>query len=258
MRSTPAEMPPAKSPVAEFRRDDLVDDAPRGDVGQRAFQAVADLDAQLAVVLGDHQQRAVVDLLAPDLPGLGDADRELLDRLGLRGRHDQHRDLAALARLEILQRLRSATRCRRSTACRSGRPRGRSAAAPRRRRRRPRQGASKASEISANAASIAPETPVVGEHAPHLSPLAGRGRIASRCAGEGDSREFGRGLPLTPTLSPQAGRGSALRCGNDSCLILDASHFAGSRWRRRRALKSTFGAVEISFSFSTVKFGFSL
>ena len=90
----------------EFRRDDLVDDALGGDVGERAFEAVADLDAQLAVVLGDDQQRAVVDLLAPDLPGLRDPDRILLDRLGLGGRHDQHRDLAALPRLEGLERLR--------------------------------------------------------------------------------------------------------------------------------------------------------
>ena len=58
----------------EFRRDDLVDDPPRGDVGERAFEAVADLDAQMPVVLGDDEDRAVVDLLAADLPGLGDAD----------------------------------------------------------------------------------------------------------------------------------------------------------------------------------------
>src|SRR5665213_4457787 len=36
--------------AAEFRRDDLVDDALGGHIGQRAFEAVTDLDAQLAVV----------------------------------------------------------------------------------------------------------------------------------------------------------------------------------------------------------------
>ncbi len=84
MRSTPCGNPAGKIAAREFRRDDLVDDAPGGDVGQRAFEAVADLDAQLAVVLGDDEQdRAVVDLLAPDLPGLRDPDRILLDGLRL-------------------------------------------------------------------------------------------------------------------------------------------------------------------------------
>ena len=106
MRSMPAEMPPAKSPLLNFGVMIFVDDALGGDVGERALEAVADLDAQMAVVLGDDQQRAVVDLLAADLPGFRDPDRKLLDALGLRRRHDQHRDLAALARLEILQGLR--------------------------------------------------------------------------------------------------------------------------------------------------------
>ena len=46
IRSTPAEMPPAKSPVLNFGVMILVDDALGGDVGERAFEAVADLDAQ--------------------------------------------------------------------------------------------------------------------------------------------------------------------------------------------------------------------
>ena len=90
----------------ELRRYILVDDALGGDVGERAFEAVADLDAQMPVILGDHQQRAVIDLLAPDLPGLGNADRELLDGFRLRRRHDQDRDLAAFARFQAFQGLR--------------------------------------------------------------------------------------------------------------------------------------------------------
>ncbi|CCE08622.1 hypothetical protein BRAS3843_2770104 [Bradyrhizobium sp. STM 3843] len=46
----------------------------------------------------------------------------------------------------------------------------------------------------------------------NLAPLAGRGRIASSDAirVRGTLRKLGlRRLPLTPTLSPQAGRGSA-------------------------------------------------
>ena len=90
----------------EFRRDVLVDDALGRGVGERAFEAVTDLDAQPAIVLGDDEQRAVVDLLAADLPGLRDAKRILLDGLAVGRRHDQHRDLAALSRLQIPQRLR--------------------------------------------------------------------------------------------------------------------------------------------------------
>ena len=69
-----------------------------------ALEAVADLDAQRAVILGDHENGAVVDLLAADLPLLGHAQRELLDRLRCGGRHHQHGELAAFPRLEFLQR----------------------------------------------------------------------------------------------------------------------------------------------------------
>ena len=89
----------------EFRRDDLVDDPLGGDVGQRALKAVTDLDAEMAVVLGNDDQRTVIDLLAADLPGFGHPQRELLDRLAIRGRNDQYRDLAALPGLEIPQGL---------------------------------------------------------------------------------------------------------------------------------------------------------
>ena len=115
----------------EFRRDVFVDDALGGDVGERAFEAVADLDAQVTVVLGDHEQRAVVDLLAADLPGLGHPDRELLDRFAApssarsaprSGCPCASRDPSAFA---------SATRCRRCATSRSDRPPARSAAAPR-------------------------------------------------------------------------------------------------------------------------------
>ena len=87
-----------------------------GDVGQRALEAVADLDAHLPVVLGDEEQRAVVLALAADLPLLGDADRIGLDRLRLRRRHDQHDELVAGARFPVgelrLERLLSPRRQR--------------------------------------------------------------------------------------------------------------------------------------------------
>ena len=69
-------------------------------VGERAFEAVLHFDAQRAIVLGDDQDRAVVDSLAADLPGFGEPHAELRDVFGLGRRQDQHRDLRALARLE--------------------------------------------------------------------------------------------------------------------------------------------------------------
>src|SRR6185312_11651804 len=86
----------------ELRCDVLVDDALGGGIGQGTFEAIADLDAQAAVVLGDDEQRAVVNLLAADLPGLRDPERVLLDGLAVGRRYDQHRDLAAFSRFEIL------------------------------------------------------------------------------------------------------------------------------------------------------------
>ena len=99
IRATPAVIPPAKSPFLNFGT--MISSMMRLAVTsvERALEAVADLDAQVTVVLGDNKQGAVVDLLAPDLPGFGDPDRILLDRLGRRGRDDQHRDLAAFARV---------------------------------------------------------------------------------------------------------------------------------------------------------------
>src|SRR5690242_16738298 len=47
-------------------------------------------------------------------------------------------------------------------------------------------------------------------HSLHLAPLAGRGRRALARRVRGTLQEFSSWrLPLTPTLSPQAGRGSA-------------------------------------------------
>ena len=66
--------------LLEQRRHGLGDDPMRGHVGQHAFEAVADLDAHLPVVLGDQEDRAVVLALVPDLPRVGDADRIRFDR----------------------------------------------------------------------------------------------------------------------------------------------------------------------------------
>ena len=178
----------------EFRRDDLVDDAFGGDVGQRAFEAVADLDAQLAVVLGDDEQRAVVDLLAADLPGFRDAERKLLDGLA--------RPSSA----------RSAPR----SGCPSA-PRNPAGSASARRHRR-------------------------GERAGLVDHPPGQRRhrdVGQGC--EAQHSSSARRMALAAFIAVDRIRSTALLRGA-----------AGV------GLKSTFGAVEISFSFSTEKFGFSL
>ena len=179
----------------EFRRDDLVDDALGGDVGQRAFEAVTDLDAQMAVVLGDDQQRAVVDLLAADLPGFGDPDRVLLDGLRRPSSARSAPRSGCPCAPRILQASASARRCRRGQ--RAG----------------------------------------LVDHAPRQR----RHRDIGRAAGENPAQQQRK----------QDGSCSVHR----GQIVCSSGYFDGAAGV---GLKSTFGAVEISFSFSTEKFGFSL
>ena len=59
--------------LPEARLHRVVDDVRGREVGHRAFERLGDLDAHLAVVLGDDHQHAVADFLAPDLPCVADA-----------------------------------------------------------------------------------------------------------------------------------------------------------------------------------------
>ena len=91
--------------LLQIGHDDFSDDAIGDGVRDHALETVAYLYAQRPVILGDQQQGAVVDAFSAELPGFRDADAVLLDRFGLRGGDDEHRDLAALTRLECLQGL---------------------------------------------------------------------------------------------------------------------------------------------------------
>src|SRR5690348_898183 len=64
---------------AEAWRDHFALDSLRDGVGDRAFEAVADFDPQPAVSFRHQEDHAVVDSRAAYLPGVGDADRILLD-----------------------------------------------------------------------------------------------------------------------------------------------------------------------------------
>src|SRR6188508_445906 len=73
--------PAVEIAAPELRYDILVDDAVGDRVGQCAFEPVADFDPDLAVLQGDEEQRAVIDALPAELPGLRHAKRVLLDCL---------------------------------------------------------------------------------------------------------------------------------------------------------------------------------
>src|SRR5262249_42114463 len=87
----------------EPRREDVAPRALRHRIRNGALEAAPHLDAQLTVVLRDDEDHAVVDARSPDLPRLGEADRELLYGLRLGGWKDQDRDLAAFRLLKVAQ-----------------------------------------------------------------------------------------------------------------------------------------------------------
>jgi hypothetical protein len=86
--------------LAELRHHVFLDHPAGGDVGDRAFEPIADFDAHLAVVLGHDQQQAVIDALAAELERLERAHRVFLDGLRRGAGDHQHLQLAALALLQ--------------------------------------------------------------------------------------------------------------------------------------------------------------
>ena len=92
----------AASEVAFLKEgDDLFADDPAGlHVGDGAFQPVADFDAQRTVILRNHQQHAVIDTLAAQLPLLESTHRVVLDAVLASGGNQQYGDLRALALLQ--------------------------------------------------------------------------------------------------------------------------------------------------------------
>ena len=92
-----------KVAILETGRDDLADHSLGGGVVDRAFETVTDLDAQLAVLFGNQQQRAVIHPASAEFPRLGDAQGVLFDALRSHCRHDQHGDLRTFLAFEVGQ-----------------------------------------------------------------------------------------------------------------------------------------------------------
>ncbi len=89
--------------LTEAGSDDVVEDPPRSQVGDRRLEAVAHLEPHLAIVANDQQEGAVIELAAPQLPGLGDPQAVVVDHLTVEGRDRQDGDLRAPLVLEALQ-----------------------------------------------------------------------------------------------------------------------------------------------------------
>ena len=63
--------------AAELGHDVLVDDPVGDGVRERTLEAITDFDPHLPVLQGDQEQRAVVDTLATQLPGLRHAEARI-------------------------------------------------------------------------------------------------------------------------------------------------------------------------------------
>ena len=208
-----------------------LDDAVGDRVGQRAFEAAADLDAHLAVFDGDQQQRAVIDLAAAELPLLDDADRVLLDLLGLRGRHDQHRHLAAL---RLLERARASPRAPTTWSGVNVPVRSVTRAVELRNRRRALLRRSAGTTLAATASSERRQSSEMRRRRRRSRRrIAGDHAVSPRRAPCGTRRE--EHLSWSRVQASASGAGGAVG-----------------------AVKSTVGGFAIAASFSTVKFGFTL
>ena len=89
----------------ELGQDHLVDDHPGLRIRQHAFQAIPDFDAQLAVITGDDQQRAVVLALLANAPLAAQLITVILNRHALQVGHGDHHQLVARGLLQRLQLL---------------------------------------------------------------------------------------------------------------------------------------------------------
>ena len=85
--------------------DLLGDNAPGKEVGETPLKAVADLDAHLALGLGDEEERPVVFPLLADLPALRDLEGSGLDGLPGNVGEDEDRQLGRVAGLEAGEKL---------------------------------------------------------------------------------------------------------------------------------------------------------
>jgi len=90
---------------AKARHDRVLDDQARDCVRQRAFDAVADLDAYFAFVRCNDQQGAVIFAFLADLPLPSELHAIIFDGSALQGFQRDHDELVARLRLEVSELL---------------------------------------------------------------------------------------------------------------------------------------------------------
>ncbi|VVB62447.1 Uncharacterised protein [uncultured archaeon] len=84
----------------KLRFDDLIDNSSCHQIRQPSFEAPADLDPDLSLLFGDHEDDPVVLQLLPDLPGLRHFDGELFKVFSLQGGNGQNDDLRRIRLLK--------------------------------------------------------------------------------------------------------------------------------------------------------------
>jgi hypothetical protein len=95
-----------------MRLDSVFSDVERGDVGQRTFQAVTDLDKHLAVLSEHEEDGAVATFLLANAPRLGDTLRVVCDiGLTLHLREDRNHDLVRGFAFKLRQLFIETQRC---------------------------------------------------------------------------------------------------------------------------------------------------
>ena len=92
-----------ESARAELGHDPIPNDSPGRKIRQAALQAVAHLDPDLAVVARDHQDDAVVEPFATDLPAFGHPDRKIFDGIPIQGGYGEHRHLGRVLLFQLLE-----------------------------------------------------------------------------------------------------------------------------------------------------------
>src|SRR3954452_872539 len=98
---------------AEPRGDPVLDDEPGNSVGKRALEAIAHLDAHLALVRRHDQQHAVVLALLTDLPAAAKLVAEVLDRRALQRFERHHHELVTGLGFELGELLGERRACSR-------------------------------------------------------------------------------------------------------------------------------------------------
>src|SRR5262249_2693263 len=97
----------ARNVIGAKARDDRVLDDELGDgVGERALEAVADLDAHLALAWRHDQQHAVVLVLLSNSPAAAELDAEILDRGPLQRSQRHDHELVGGLGFEVRELLR--------------------------------------------------------------------------------------------------------------------------------------------------------